>query len=575
MQFKNLLKKGIGLLFIGLSFTGLSQVPGANFSISPNPVCSGAANVVQITDLSSGAPTSWSYTLSPGGPGPGGGQPIISTVQNPTVTYNQPGTFTITLIATNASGSSSAFTQTIQVLASPNAGINPGNQNTCIGGAPINLLVTTGGGPGGGGGVNTYSWSTGATTSSITVSPSATTIYSCIITATNGCSVERTTTVTVGTPTLTITSIPTSICPGSSCTLTATGQGPGPSTYSWSTGATTRTVTTNTPGVYTASFTNSSGCSGTFSLNLGTSTTLSLTATANPTAICVGGVAQLRVVGATNYTWSNGSNAGTQTVSPTANTTYTVLGDLGTCSGVTTVSLEVSVSPTLVVSASSTSVCAGNSVALNVSGASSYTWVQSGSNTPSIVASPSVNTTYIVRGANPGCTVRTSSINITVAAKPVLSVSSSSVKVCAGEQVALAVSGANTYSWSNGLTSAVTIITPTATTTYTVYGTGLDGCVGMAAFTQSVNACTGLITIATANSAFQLYPNPNNGSFVIKADSDLMITIINETGAVIKVVNLNESNNRSIILSGLESGIYFVYGQNGSSRIQQKLVILK
>ena len=147
--------------------------------------------------------------------------------------------------------------------------------------------------------------------------------------------------------------------------------------------------------------------------------------------------------------------------------------------------------------------------------------------------------------------------------------------LCAGEQVALAVSGANTYSWSNGLTSAVTIITPTATTTYTVYGTGLDGCVGSTAFTQSVNACTGLSSVTAANLAFQLYPNPNNGSFVIKTESDLNISIINETGAVVKTFSLNVSNNRNVSLTGLESGIYFVYGQNGSTHVQQKIIILK
>ncbi|HLP60548.1 MAG TPA: PKD domain-containing protein, partial [Candidatus Deferrimicrobium sp.] len=57
-----------------------------------------AGDSVNFTDQSTNNPTSWSWTFE-------GGTPATSTARNPTVTYNTPGTFDVTLIASNAQGS--------------------------------------------------------------------------------------------------------------------------------------------------------------------------------------------------------------------------------------------------------------------------------------------------------------------------------------------------------------------------------------------------------------------------------------------------------------------------------------
>jgi PKD repeat protein len=68
--------------------------PVANFSGSPT---SGPAPLsVQFTDLSTNAPTSWSWTFGDNG---------TSTAQNPSHSYNADGSYTVTLIATNGFGS--------------------------------------------------------------------------------------------------------------------------------------------------------------------------------------------------------------------------------------------------------------------------------------------------------------------------------------------------------------------------------------------------------------------------------------------------------------------------------------
>jgi YVTN family beta-propeller protein len=57
-----------------------------------------AGDYVEFTDLSDNDPTEWQWSFE-------GGTPDISTEQNPTVQYEVPGTFDVTLTATNAYGS--------------------------------------------------------------------------------------------------------------------------------------------------------------------------------------------------------------------------------------------------------------------------------------------------------------------------------------------------------------------------------------------------------------------------------------------------------------------------------------
>ncbi len=72
------------------------QPPVADFTGSPTTVNPGGS--VSFTDTSSNNPTSWSWTFE-------GGTPGSSTSQDPTVTYNTLGTYSVSLTVTNAQGS--------------------------------------------------------------------------------------------------------------------------------------------------------------------------------------------------------------------------------------------------------------------------------------------------------------------------------------------------------------------------------------------------------------------------------------------------------------------------------------
>lgn len=70
--------------------------PTTAFSADVQTICTG--QTVTFSDLSSGPPTSWSWTFQ-------GGTPATSTDKNPVVTWSQPGIYNVTLEVTNGNGS--------------------------------------------------------------------------------------------------------------------------------------------------------------------------------------------------------------------------------------------------------------------------------------------------------------------------------------------------------------------------------------------------------------------------------------------------------------------------------------
>ena len=70
--------------------------PVADFFANLTDICPGTT--IQFFDNSSASPTSWNWTFT-------GGTPGSSTLENPMVTYNTNGTYSVSMTATNASGS--------------------------------------------------------------------------------------------------------------------------------------------------------------------------------------------------------------------------------------------------------------------------------------------------------------------------------------------------------------------------------------------------------------------------------------------------------------------------------------
>jgi PKD repeat protein len=96
---------------IALAGTPSTPVPVSSFTATPQ---SGSAPLtVQFADTSTNDPTGWSWSFGDG---------RTSTAQNPSITYQDPGDYTVTLVARNASGAGSTATRTISVSAPPPTG---------------------------------------------------------------------------------------------------------------------------------------------------------------------------------------------------------------------------------------------------------------------------------------------------------------------------------------------------------------------------------------------------------------------------------------------------------------------
>lgn len=123
--------------------------------------------------------------------------------------------------------------------------------------------------------------------------------------------------------------------------------------------------------------------------------------------ICSGKSATLNASGASTYSWVGQSTTSQIVVSPTINTTYTLIAFSGTCSATILVTQVVQPTLALAINATSTLICIGNTTTLSASGASSYSW-SNGSALSSVIINPTITTSYIVSTPSNSCAVSAS-----------------------------------------------------------------------------------------------------------------------------------------------------------------------
>jgi uncharacterized repeat protein (TIGR01451 family) len=326
-----------------------------------------------------------------------------------------------------------------------------------------------------------FEWSNGSTSSSITVSPSVTTVYTVTAIGPFGCSSSTSVTVTVR-PTPEVAISGANICMGGSTTITATGGG----TYLWNTGSTASVITVSPTSstTYTVTVTNVNGCSATLSRVVTVSQPPLVNITGN-NSVCINQSSTLTATGGGAYLWSTGSTSSALTVTPVANTTYTVtVTDDNGCTASS--SFQVSVNGLTINPAISGDIiiCVGESTTLSASGGNSYRWSNSATTT-SISVSPVANTTFTVTVTDiNGCTGIATS-NVVVNPIPNVVISGASV-FCPGNPVNLTASGATSFVWSTGQTSASITVSPVTATDYRVTGTDSNGCIDTASIRVTV-----------------------------------------------------------------------------------------
>ena len=91
-------------------------------------------------------------------------------------------------------------------------------------------------------------------------------------------------------------------------------------------------------------------------------------------------------------------------------------------------------------------------------------------------------------------------------ATPVALLTSSKVKICVGESVTLTASGGVTYQWNDSaISTAVRTLSPTQTTTYTVYAIGTQGCKSLQPATITVEVVPAITSNLKCRSWPELY----------------------------------------------------------------------
>ncbi|TAL61714.1 MAG: T9SS type B sorting domain-containing protein [Bacteroidetes bacterium] len=402
---------------------------------------------------------------------------------NSTINVSPTSTATYSVIVSVGACSDTAYatvtvTPGITATAGPNSSICSGQSAT---------LTASGG--------NAYSWSTGATTSSIIVAPTATGSYSVIV-GSGPCSSTASATITV-TPTPIVTPSSVVLCMGDNATLTASGG----VSYSWLPAGQTTTAITVSPIVnttYTVTVTAANSCTNFTTINITVSSPP--VASVPGTTICSGQTATLSATGGTNYSWNNGATTSSITTAATATATYSVIVSIGSCAD--TASATVTVNPSPFVSVSGNTVlCAGDIATLTASGGGNYSW-STGATTSAITAAAAATYTVIV---SVGSCSDTASATVTVNPVPIAAVPGN-VTITTGNSTTLSASGGGTYSWSNGSTINPIVVSPAITTGYCV--------------TVSTGSCTDTACITVAvepidcSTAGELYlPNafsPNN-----------------------------------------------------------------
>ena len=346
----------------------------------------------------------------------------------------------------------------------------------------------------------TYTWSNGAQNQPIVVSPGVTTSYTVTGTSTANCVTSNVITVTVtpSAPVLSVISSSNSVCLGQSILMTASGA----LTYTWTNGVTNGVAfTPSVTNTYTVSGQN--GCGTTTAVVTVTVAPLAISAISSPTTICATSPATLTAVSpGTSYTWQPfGITGAIIAVNPSVTTVYTVTSSNGTCSGVTTLTLNVNPIPTISIVAGTSVICQGTSVNLTANGGLNYTWTPGNLTGNSVLVSPNTATLYTAIGSNSlGCTASANQV-ILVNASPTINILASTQLVCSGGSVNLTANGASNYTWLPTNTNGASISdNPVSSTTYTVLGTGLTNtCTGIQ--TINVNVFPTNVTVANSSSA--------------------------------------------------------------------------
>jgi gliding motility-associated-like protein len=413
---------------------------------------------------------------------------LSSATGNP-VTANPAVTTVYTINGTSGACPIAPVTATVTVV--PNPVLTAASQTIC---SSTSVLLTANG-------ATSYTWSPAATLSSpngasVNANPSTTTIYT--LNGSTGSCIAAAITLTltvVNSPTVTVTSA--SMCASSPVNLTASGA----AAYSWSP-ATGLSSTTGMMVVADPAATTIYTVTGSIG---------SCTSSATSTVIVIPVQSAAFNYPSANYCLNSSDPAPTITgasgglfsctspgllidqvtgiisLASSLPATYTVsYATSGMCNETNSVVVNISPTPSLTVN--SATICDGENttlIAVPSSSGGSFNWLPGNKNNASLLASPSINTTYTVTYLLNGCSANQTA-KVVVKPKPSASIMPSSTYVVDGDELTLTASGGDHFLWDNGSFGTTITLRPTEKADYCVTASNDNGCQNTACITVDV-----------------------------------------------------------------------------------------
>ena len=484
-QLGNTISSGgsFGVSQTGINFCVTSAVPNTNFSGIPNSICAGDS--VAFTDLSSSNPSSWSWTFA-------GGTPGTSSLQNPTITYNTPGVYDVTLITSNNLGSDTQVnTGYVTVNNIPTLTTTQNNTNCSCNG---NASATAGGGLA----PYTYLWNDPLAQTSPTATGLCVGSYTVMVTDANGCTNNSLLSIIeTGSFSSVIASSSDVTCNGAGdgAVSVSASNGNLPYTYLWNTGSSNPSISGLSGGTYNVTVTDAIGCITVSSINLLEPSNLSSSTSINSSGCsgsCTGSVT-INTTGGTapfTYQWDDPLFQTSSTAVGLCSGTYGItITDVNGCV-ITNNATITEASPTTLSITSGNATC-GNPDGFASVGASGgnnpYTYYWNDSQNQTTATATGLNAggyTITVIDVN-GCST-SGNISVNASGGPTANITNSSNVscngICDGSATASQSGGTApfTYSWTGNPGQQTQTATNLCNGSYQVAITDANGCISAA-----------------------------------------------------------------------------------------------
>jgi hypothetical protein len=418
--------------------------------------------------------------------------------------------------------------------------------------------------------IQSLEWSTGD--NSFNVSNLMSGIYTVTATDGNGCESESNSVVVNNSngPSFTITSTDVT-CFGNDGTIMLTPAGA--YTYLWSDGSTTQDLSNIDAGDFlvTAS---SGGCDAFGIAIVNSPGDLSYTISKSNVSCFAAADASIDIDGSSAYTymWSNG--ASTEAIVNLSGNTYNVTISEGACTSEESLTITEPNAFAYTIDSQDVTCAGDNDGIASVVTSESYSYNWSTSNTTQNVTELEGNI-YSVTVTDNTCIEINS---ITINESSVISITTSSTDETSlglndGTVSASGTGGTGTLSFDWGVAGTGASLSGLAPGSYGVEVTDQNGCSETQSVTVTEATSTGVNNISTSN-IVKIYPNPNNGKFVINMNTNDLyyVSITNIVGQ--NVVSTTFTGiTKEIQLNEVESGMYFVTVKNESFMFTERVIV--